>query len=80
MNNVLDYIKWRGDLSFAQDPFNAIDSAIFSNLVYICFPRELVADGTLTMRQVCEAMQQRKNDTQPLHPHQLELAAGCRRV
>lgn len=73
MNNVLDYIKWRGDLSFAQDPFNAIDSAIFSNLVYICFPRELVADGTLTMRQVCEAMQQRKNDTQPLHPHQLEL-------
>ena len=38
MQNVLDYIRWRGDLSFAQDPLNAVDSVIFSNLVYIRYP------------------------------------------
>ena len=38
MSNILDYIQWRGDLSFAQDPPNAIDSLIFSYLVYIRFP------------------------------------------
>ena len=40
MNNVLDYIRWRGDLSFAQDPLNAVDAVIFSNLVYIRYPDE----------------------------------------
>ena len=26
---VFDYIDWRGDLTFAQDPFNEIDSLVF---------------------------------------------------
>ena len=32
MTNILDYIRWRGDLTFAQDPPNAADSLIFSYL------------------------------------------------
>lgn len=35
MANIVDYIKWRGDLSFAQDPPNEIDALVFSSLVYI---------------------------------------------
>lgn len=35
MANVIDYLKWRGDLTFAQDPPNAVDALIFSSLVYI---------------------------------------------
>lgn len=37
MANVFDYIRWRGDLSFSQDPPNAVDALIFSSLVYLRF-------------------------------------------
>ena len=32
MYNVFDYLKWRGDLSFDQDPINEIDHIIFSRI------------------------------------------------
>lgn len=35
MANVFDYLKWRGDLTFTQDPPNAVDALIFSGLAYI---------------------------------------------
>ena len=35
MANIVDYIKWRGDLTFSQDPPNEIDALVFSSLVYI---------------------------------------------
>lgn len=35
MANVFDYLKWRGDLRFSQEPLNAIDAMIFSSLVYL---------------------------------------------
>ena len=35
--NILDYLRWRGDLSFTQSPFNDIDSLILSQIVYIPF-------------------------------------------
>lgn len=37
MADIFDYIKWRGDLNFNQDPFNEVDSAILSQLVYCDF-------------------------------------------
>jgi len=37
MANVFDYLKWRGDLSFSQDPPNEVDALIFSGLSYIRF-------------------------------------------
>lgn len=37
MANVFDYLKWRGDLSFTQDPPNSVDALIFSALAYIPF-------------------------------------------
>ena len=37
MANIFDYLKWRGDLTFTQDPPNAVDALIFSGLSYIRF-------------------------------------------
>lgn len=46
MNDILDYIYWRGDLTFEQDNFNEIDAIILSKFSYIDF--NLLADETLT--------------------------------
>ncbi|HKL85584.1 MAG TPA: DUF2974 domain-containing protein [Treponemataceae bacterium] len=37
MANILDYIKWRGDISITASPFNAVDGLILSVLSYIPF-------------------------------------------
>ncbi|AST89894.1 DUF2974 domain-containing protein [Sutcliffiella cohnii] len=37
MGNMLDYLDWRGDLSFAQSPFNEVDNLILSQLAYVNF-------------------------------------------
>ena len=40
MSDIFDYIKWRGDLLFSQDPPNEVDALIFSGLSYIRFAGE----------------------------------------
>lgn len=37
MANMMDYLQWRGDILFRQVSVNAVDSLIFSTLVYIDF-------------------------------------------
>ena len=37
MGTLFDYLSWRGDLSFEQDPLNEVDSLIFSLVSYIEF-------------------------------------------
>ena len=47
MASILDYITWRGDLSFRQSPFQEVDSLIFSTLSYVEFELlSLVIDET----------------------------------
>ena len=41
MATMIDYLQWRGDLTFTQDPPNSVDALIFSTLSYICY------DGTV---------------------------------
>lgn len=36
-DNFLTYLKWRGDLSIKEHPFNEVDALILSELVYIHF-------------------------------------------
>ena len=45
MSRIIDYIYWRGDLSFKQEPFNAIDAAIFSQLSVLDFDAIVPAVG-----------------------------------
>lgn len=37
MANIIDYIKWRGDLKFTNDAFNEVDNVILAELAYINF-------------------------------------------
>ncbi|HUW70324.1 MAG TPA: DUF2974 domain-containing protein [bacterium] len=37
MANIFDYLAWRGDITLAQSPFNAVDSLILSVLSYLPF-------------------------------------------
>lgn len=37
MADLLDYIKWRGDLTFSQAPINEVDGLILSNMSYVDF-------------------------------------------
>lgn len=35
LNNIIDYIDWRGDLTFKQSGFNEVDNMIFSQISYL---------------------------------------------
>ncbi len=35
MGNMMDYIKWRGDLSFAHSPFNLVDNLLLAYFAYV---------------------------------------------
>ena len=37
MATVVDYLSWRGDLSFVERPFNEVDALILSTLSYLDF-------------------------------------------
>ena len=44
MANILDYLNWKGDITFDQVPLNEIDSLILSRLSYLPFDN-LIKDG-----------------------------------
>jgi hypothetical protein len=33
MSNILDYLDWRGDLSFTQSPFNEVDNVVLCKFI-----------------------------------------------
>lgn len=45
MNTLFDYIEWRGDLSFRQSGFTAVDNLILSTLAYV--PYDTVVSGLI---------------------------------
>jgi len=46
MANFLDYLLWRGDLSFRERPFNEVDNLILSELAYMDMDGFVPADGS----------------------------------
>lgn len=56
MSNIIDYMKWRGDLSFKQDGFNQIDALILSELVYVDFHNivDSDTDNSITLEKASE--------------------------
>ena len=58
MADLFDYIHWRGDLTFEQDTFNAVDGMIFARLAYM--PYELVLSALpgehVTLRDTAGAL------------------------
>ena len=37
MSNIMNYLDWRGDLTFEQSPFNEVDNLILAQLSYVDF-------------------------------------------
>ncbi len=52
-NSLIEYIKWRGDLSFDQDKFNEIDSFILTQLTYYDY-NGLVFDEPIKLKTVLQ--------------------------
>lgn len=44
MTNMIDYLKWRSDVSFDSYPLNEVDSVIFSQLSYVPFDNIVSSD------------------------------------
>jgi hypothetical protein len=55
MNNILNYLEWRGDLSFENDPLNEVDNLIFSILAYFNYEGIVPnpwQDGSISLSEV----------------------------
>lgn len=56
-DNFFTYLKWRGDLSVKEHPFNEVDALILSELVYIHFENIVPRVGQETVISIKEANQ-----------------------
>ena len=57
--NIFDYMDWRGDLTFAQDPFNEVDSVVLSMVCFLDFKGIVPApqdSGSITLRDAMALM------------------------
>ncbi len=52
MANVFDYVKWRGDLTLAQDKFNEIDNLILSRFAYFPFDNIINNDEIVSIYEL----------------------------
>lgn len=56
MSNIVDYLKWRGDLKFDdKHPFNEIDSMILARFSYLIFHR-IELHPNITIKEIAEQM------------------------
>lgn len=51
MPNILDYVAWRGDLSFKQSEFNGVDNLILSRFSYFALDGLWGDDQKITIRE-----------------------------
>lgn len=68
MPNIVDYVIWRGDLTFEKCPFNEIDNLIFSQLSYVDFAGIVSedADKTITLREASKLFWEGKDNASVL--------------
>ena len=57
MANIIDYLDWRGDLSFRKAPFNDVDNLILAELAYTRM-EDIVpgpeSEETVSIEKLCE--------------------------
>ncbi|MBQ8216215.1 MAG: DUF2974 domain-containing protein [Clostridia bacterium] len=56
MENMMDYLRWRGDLTFGQDPFNEVDNQLCSCFAYLELEEifDPVQGGELALSLACK--------------------------
>lgn len=55
MSNIIDYLNWRGDLSFKQDFINEVDAIILARFSYLPF-KDISLDKTDTVLDISNKM------------------------
>lgn len=60
MGNLIDYLKWKGDVPLGEYPFNVFDSMVISALAYLRFEGTLNADETLPLKEAVERIRKIK--------------------
>lgn len=66
MANVIDYLNWRGDLSFKNDEFNEVDNLVLSILTYIDFEGivpSMAESGEVLLKNTYEIYENNKDIT-----------------
>ncbi len=90
MGNIVDYLDWRGDVTFECDPFNEVDNLVFSVLSYLDFagvvPDETQHDSVSLAEVAARIAEMPEVRSAPVTesffvklPVLLEKAAACRR-
>ncbi|MCR4902403.1 MAG: DUF2974 domain-containing protein [Butyrivibrio sp.] len=54
MANIIDYVKWRGDITFEERPFNIIDNLVFAHLSYLSLENVYTQGNELTLGKAFE--------------------------
>lgn len=57
MANILEYIKWRGDLKLTESSFNEIDNLILSRFSYLPFDRIIKENEIVTINELNKRFQ-----------------------
>ena len=80
MANMLDYVAWRGDLRFADSPFNEVDALIIAELAYLDLGGILGPEPVpqFSLAEVCARYQELGKTQPPIvnDPRPLMLAAA----
>ena len=63
--NMMDYLDWRGDITFQERELNEVDNLIFSTLVYLKMDGLISGDASvrLTIDELCQACEAAETDT-----------------
>lgn len=69
MAGSLEYLRWRGDLTFAERPFNSVDASLFAALIYL--PVDESGAGH-SLKEVAERLHQL-----PSFQHQMHDETGA---
>ena len=62
MGNILDYLDWRGDLTFEQSPFNEVDNLILACFSYLDLDEiaEVKNGNTLSVEELCKVFSKKE--------------------
>jgi len=70
MQNIFNYLEWRGDLSFERDGFNEVDNLVFSVLAYLKFdgivPRE-AGKTSISLSKAAEGFEKNVDKSSTYH-------------
>ena len=63
MGNIIDYVKWRGDISFEKSPMNEVDGMIFSMLCYLYFDAVIdeIDKESITIKEYASLVKKNKH-------------------